>query len=138
MNAISLLPYLQILSSLSISSTQTTTRVAFSSLKPLQLYTTNKIFKSSSSPFSTSPIQRRSLSVGASSFPSNMEPPKPKKVKHEMEMFGDVRVDDYYWLRDDSRSNPEILAHLRQENAYVDHMMSGPFMIISHSLPYSN
>ncbi|XP_057796875.1 uncharacterized protein LOC131012924 isoform X1 [Salvia miltiorrhiza] len=54
-----------------------------------------------------------------------MEPPKAKKVKHEMEMFGDVRVDNYYWLRDDSRSDPEVLVHLRQENAYVDHMMSG-------------
>ncbi|KAL4592988.1 hypothetical protein LXL04_005997 [Taraxacum kok-saghyz] len=53
------------------------------------------------------------------------QPPMAKKVKHEMEMFGDVRVDNYYWLRDDSRSNPEIISHLQQENAYTDFIMSG-------------
>lgn len=30
-----------------------------------------------------------------------------------------VRDDPYYWLRDDSRSDPEVLAHLRAENAYT-------------------
>ncbi|KAL6531077.1 hypothetical protein OROHE_014146 [Orobanche hederae] len=53
-----------------------------------------------------------------------MEPPVAKKVKHEMEMFGDVRVDNYYWIRDDSRSDPQILDHLRNENAYTNHVMS--------------
>ncbi|KNA05538.1 hypothetical protein SOVF_189420 [Spinacia oleracea] len=52
-------------------------------------------------------------------------PPVVKKVKHEMEMFGDVRDDNYYWLRDDSRSNEEILSHLRSENSYTDFVMSG-------------
>lgn len=52
-------------------------------------------------------------------------PPVAKKVKHEMEMFGDVRVDNYYWLRDDSRSNPDVLAYLNQENAYTESVMSG-------------
>ncbi|GFQ03176.1 protease 2 [Phtheirospermum japonicum] len=74
----------------------------------------------SSSPFNSG---RRSLSVLYSS--TKMEPPIAKKVKHEMEMFGDVRIDNYYWPRDDSRSDPEILAHLHQENAYADHVMSG-------------
>ncbi|XP_073302678.1 uncharacterized protein [Primulina huaijiensis] len=54
-----------------------------------------------------------------------MGPPSAKKVKHEMEMFGDLRVDNYYWLRDDSRSDAEVLAHLKRENAYFDHVMSG-------------
>ncbi|XP_071705643.1 uncharacterized protein [Rutidosis leptorrhynchoides] len=52
-------------------------------------------------------------------------PPVAKKVKHEMEMFGDVRIDNYYWLRDDSRSNPEMLSYLEQENSYTDYVMSG-------------
>ncbi|KAL7090718.1 hypothetical protein ACP275_12G058800 [Erythranthe tilingii] len=83
----------------------------------------HKLFKSSSSA-SISP--RRNLSVGACSlFSSNMEPPIAKKVKHEMEMFGDVRIDNYYWLRDDSRSDPQVLSYLREENAYTDHLMSG-------------
>lgn len=52
-------------------------------------------------------------------------PPVAKKVQHQMEMFGDVRVDNYYWLRDDSRSNPQIISHIQHENAYTDFIMSG-------------
>lgn len=48
-----------------------------------------------------------------------------KKEKYEMEMFGDLRVDNYYWLRDDSRSNPEMLSYLKDENAYTEFVMSG-------------
>ncbi|KAK9115073.1 hypothetical protein Syun_021870 [Stephania yunnanensis] len=40
-----------------------------------------------------------------------------------MEMFGDVRVDDYYWLRDDSRSDPEVLDHINRENSFTDFVM---------------
>lgn len=92
------------------------------SLQIQSLHPYTKLFKSSSSSLS----QRRSLSLGAS-LSSNMDPPIAKKVKHEMEMFGDVRIDNYYWLRDDSRSDPQILAYLREENAYTDHLMSGLF-----------
>lgn len=63
-----------------------------------------------------------SLRAMAKTTPS---PPTPKKVRHEMELFGDVRVDNYYWLRDDSRSNPELLSYLHEENAYTDSVMSG-------------
>jgi protease II len=52
-------------------------------------------------------------------------PPVAKKVEHVMEMFGDVRVDNYYWLRDDSRTNPDMLSYLREENHYTDFVMSG-------------
>ena len=31
------------------------------------------------------------------------------------------RKDDLYWLRDDTRSNPKVLAHLNRENAYFEH-----------------
>ncbi len=34
------------------------------------------------------------------------------------------RVDDYYWLRDDTRQNPEVLAYLDAENAYADAMLA--------------
>ena len=30
------------------------------------------------------------------------------------------RDDDLFWLRDDTRSDPEVLAHLRAENAYAE------------------
>ncbi|XP_020688191.1 uncharacterized protein LOC110103721 [Dendrobium catenatum] len=57
-------------------------------------------------------------------FSSMAEAPVARKVKHEMEMFGDVRVDDYYWLRDDSRSNPEVLSYLKAENDYTNQVTS--------------
>lgn len=51
-------------------------------------------------------------------------PPVANKKRHELELFGDVRVDNYYWLRDDARSNPDVLSHLHAENAYTDFIMS--------------
>lgn len=52
------------------------------------------------------------------------QPPVAKKVEHLMEMFGDVRVDNFYWLRDDSRSDPDVLSYLQKENAYTHSLMS--------------
>nr|XP_027099791.1 uncharacterized protein LOC113719015 [Coffea arabica] len=63
--------------------------------------------------------------TSSSASPAPVPVPVAKKVRHEMEMFGDVRVDNYYWLRDDSRSDPEVLGYLHQENAYTEFVMSG-------------
>ncbi len=35
-----------------------------------------------------------------------------------------VRVDEYYWLRDDTRTDPDVLGYLRAENEYKDAMMA--------------
>uniref|UniRef100_A0A0E0LFZ4 Prolyl endopeptidase n=1 Tax=Oryza punctata TaxID=4537 RepID=A0A0E0LFZ4_ORYPU len=51
-------------------------------------------------------------------------PPLARKVPRELAQHGDVRVDNYYWLRDDSRSHPDVLAHLRSENLYTATIMS--------------
>ncbi|KAE9589289.1 hypothetical protein Lal_00000113 [Lupinus albus] len=56
---------------------------------------------------------------------SLLQSPVAKKVEHVMEQFGDVRIDNYYWLRDDSRTNPQVLSYLRQENNYTNSIMSG-------------
>jgi len=48
--------------------------------------------------------------------------PMAEKVPHQLEIHGDVRVDDYYWLRE--RTNPEVLAYLEAENAYTSSMMA--------------
>jgi oligopeptidase B len=37
--------------------------------------------------------------------------------------FG-VRMDPYYWLRDDERRNPDVLSYLRQENAFRERSMA--------------
>ena len=42
------------------------------------------------------------------------KPPVAAQRPHEVRApFGAVRQDEYYWLRDDSRSNPEMLATLK-------------------------
>lgn len=35
-----------------------------------------------------------------------------------------ARVDPYYWLRDDARENPEVLAYLAAENAYTERVLA--------------
>jgi oligopeptidase B len=35
-------------------------------------------------------------------------------------VLGHVRVDDYFWLRDDRRAAPDVIAYLQAENAYAD------------------
>ena len=44
--------------------------------------------------------------------------PMLEKRPHEMTLHGHTRVDEYYWLRDDSRKDPQMLAYLEAENAY--------------------
>jgi len=41
-----------------------------------------------------------------------------KKVPTKLERHGDVRVDDYYWLRE--RDSPEVIAYLKSENEYAE------------------
>ena len=47
-------------------------------------------------------------------------PPAARKIPHELEAHGRTRIDNYYWMRDDTRSDPEVLAHLAAENAYTE------------------
>jgi len=47
----------------------------------------------------------------------------PEKRPHEMTLHDHTRVDEYFWLRDDSRTDPEMLAYLEEENRYFDKMM---------------
>jgi len=51
-------------------------------------------------------------------------PPDAAKRAHTVTApHGAQRQDEYYWLRDDARENPEMLAYLRAENAYADAVM---------------
>ncbi|MGY0504827.1 S9 family peptidase [Luteimonas sp. e5] len=52
-------------------------------------------------------------------------PPEVAKKPHVVKApHGAERQDEYYWLRDDTRENPEMLAYLNAENAYVDAVMA--------------
>jgi oligopeptidase B len=48
-------------------------------------------------------------------------PPVAKRVPKTDVVHGDVRVDDYFWMRD--RENPDVTAYLTAENAYTDAVM---------------
>ena len=52
-----------------------------------------------------------------------MAAPVARRRPHRHEKHGDVRVDDYYWLRE--RDNPEVREYLEAENAYVREAMAG-------------
>ena len=48
-------------------------------------------------------------------------PPAAEKRAHEVVApHGATRSDEYYWLRDDERTDSAMLAHLAAENAYAD------------------
>lgn len=59
------------------------------------------------------------LYAATSAAEDRMSAPIAKKQPHTMTTHGDVRVDNYYWLRDDQRESPEIIEYLTQENDYT-------------------
>ncbi len=68
------------------------------------------------------------LAACSATAPPRTEPtsmPKPEPVPpvaavrpHEVTSPNGSRTDEYYWLRDDTRSDPAVLGYLEQENAY--------------------
>ncbi len=57
----------------------------------------------------------------ATSAGATPKPPVAAKRDHAVKApFGATRNDEYYWLRDDTRKNPQMLAYLKAENAYTD------------------
>ena len=53
----------------------------------------------------------------------SQQPPVAKIISKYDTLHGDIRVDNYYWLRDESRTNPEVIEYLKAENAYTDAIM---------------
>ncbi|MEZ4857855.1 MAG: S9 family peptidase [Flavobacteriaceae bacterium] len=52
--------------------------------------------------------------------PMEITPPKAEKKPKHLEIHGDVRIDDYYWLND--RENEEVIDYLERENDYYNQM----------------
>ena len=48
------------------------------------------------------------------------KPPQPKKIPKTLIAHGDERIDDYYWLRDDTRKDSEVISYLEAENQYLE------------------
>lgn len=55
---------------------------------------------------------------------STLQPPVAARKPHVVTSPHGDREDPYYWLRDDERKNPEMLAYLEAENAYRTAMMA--------------
>jgi oligopeptidase B len=51
-----------------------------------------------------------------------VEVPMPEKKPVKLELHGDVRIDNYFWLKE--RNNPDVIAYLEAENAYTEKMMA--------------
>src|ERR1700722_9463721 len=54
----------------------------------------------------------------------DFSPPVAAVRPHAVTSPQGVRTDPYYWLRDDDRRNPEVLAYLAAENAYRERCMA--------------
>lgn len=53
---------------------------------------------------------------------SQIKAPIAKKSPQQLEKHGDIRVDDYFWMKD--RTHPEVIDYLNAENEYCDIKMS--------------
>ncbi|HEX6832177.1 MAG TPA: hypothetical protein VF132_01480, partial [Rudaea sp.] len=50
--------------------------------------------------------------------PPAPQPPVAAVHPFEVQSPNGVRVDNYYWLRDDTRTNPSMLSYIKAENDY--------------------
>ena len=63
--------------------------------------------------------------------------PKAKKVKKVLKKHNDSRIDNYYWLRDDTRKNKAVLDYLKTERAYYDDWIKTQSRISKNYLNFS-
>ena len=60
----------------------------------------------------------------ALSAPPSLRPPVAEAQPYTVESPNGNRIDEYYWLRDDERKDPQVIAYLEAENAYKDAMLA--------------
>jgi oligopeptidase B len=53
----------------------------------------------------------------------HQRPPVAERIDHTVQSPHGHRNDPYYWLRDDSRTDPKVLEYLRAENAWFERHM---------------
>ena len=51
---------------------------------------------------------------------TNTDQDKIDKIPVVLEAHGDKRIDNYYWMRDDSRKDPKVIEYLKSENKLAD------------------
>lgn len=80
----------------------------------------------------SSPMKQTPAAVSAPSpAPATPVPPVAAKKPFQVASPNGVRLDEYYWLRDDKRQDPEMLAYVQAENAYAD-------QVLAHTRPLAN
>ena len=73
-------------------------------------------------PVQTAPVSQ-TAPISMNTPTTTVSQPMPEKRPHAMTLHGHTRIDEYFWLRDDTRERPEVLAYLEEENAYYDKVM---------------
>ncbi len=76
------------------------------------------------SPPSSSASASARLTADKTVATAALQPPVAARRPHAVESPNGTRTDEYYWLRDDSRANPEMLAYVNAENTYADAMLA--------------
>ncbi len=56
--------------------------------------------------------------------PAELLAPVAKIIPHEWQHHGVTRVDPYHWLRDDTKADAAVLAHLGAENQYCEAVLA--------------
>lgn len=52
------------------------------------------------------------------------KPPVAQKIPYETAIHDTVLIDEYYWMKDKSRTDPDVIAHIKKENAYANSILS--------------
>ncbi|HUQ19833.1 MAG TPA: S9 family peptidase [Gemmatimonadaceae bacterium] len=64
------------------------------------------------------------FATGVAQAPATpLSPPIARITPRVDTTLGDVRTDNYFWIRDDARKNPDVLAYLDAENRYTESVM---------------
>ncbi len=69
-------------------------------------------------------ISLLAAALAGSALAQTPTPPTVAKKPFMVTSPNGAREDDYYWLRDDTRKNPDMLAYLKAENAYADALLA--------------
>lgn len=95
-----------------------TQRIAELSLMSLVFFAAAGCGRAASVPASATPALSDDTANGSRT--QEVAAPVAEQRPHELEAHGDVRIDEYYWLRE--RENPGVIAYLEAENAYTEAM----------------
>ena len=79
---------------------------------------------SADSEVAKTPMEKPQSTASSVVLNTQAQAPVAKKVPYEMTAHGVTRTDNYYWMRDDSRTDEAILGHLEKENDYVETVLA--------------